>query len=80
MTPEEFWKDSDVLEEKYMKECDALPGAYRLVQHLSSHGIPLAICSGSTSFQFSCKVEKHSALLDLIPLRVGDFINFVIKC
>lgn len=51
-----------------------LPGAMRLVKHLAAHNVPLAICTGSNSFEYPLKVQNHKELLDLIPLRVltGD--------
>ncbi|KAK6015231.1 HAD hydrolase, family IA, variant 3, partial [Ostertagia ostertagi] len=70
--------DDKITVKEYIEQYDviskALPGAERLVRHLSKKGIPLAICSGSRSSTFRTRREPHKEWLDLIPLMVfcGD--------
>ncbi|MCP9258087.1 (DL)-glycerol-3-phosphatase 2 [Dirofilaria immitis] len=59
---------------KYLPESRLLPGAMQLVKHFMKHKIPLAICSGSNTFEFDAKMKNQKELSDLIPLHVltGD--------
>ncbi|ELT98115.1 hypothetical protein CAPTEDRAFT_128552 [Capitella teleta] len=42
-----------------------LPGAERLVKHLHSHGIPLALATGSHGEEFELKTSKHQDIFSL---------------
>ncbi|VDM08544.1 unnamed protein product [Wuchereria bancrofti] len=55
---------------KKLPYCQKMPGALRLVRHFHKHNIPMAICSGSSSYSFKCKTMNHKDLIDLIPLQV----------
>ncbi|VDK64622.1 unnamed protein product [Onchocerca ochengi] len=59
---------------KYLPESRLLPGAMQLVKHFAKHKIPMAICSGSNTFEFAAKMKNQKELSDLIPLHVltGD--------
>ncbi|KHN88393.1 Pseudouridine-5'-monophosphatase [Toxocara canis] len=64
----------DRLLREMLPNCDVMRGSMRLVRHFAKHNIPMAICTGSCTFEYELKVQKHSELVDLIPLRVltGD--------
>ncbi|MCP9258817.1 hypothetical protein DINM_001815 [Dirofilaria immitis] len=55
---------------KYLPDSQLLPGALRLVKHLAKHLVPMAICTGSSTFEFEAKMQKQHELLQLINLRV----------
>ncbi|CAJ0600535.1 unnamed protein product [Cylicocyclus nassatus] len=49
--------------------CKAMPGAVKLVRHLTKKGIPTAICSGSRIETWPARREPHKEWLDLIPIK-----------
>lgn len=74
---EQYRKQYLELASKYLPESKLLPGALRLVKHLAKHSIPMALCTGSNTFEFETKMQKHQELLQLISLRVSkSFIKF----
>ncbi|KAK6023006.1 HAD hydrolase, family IA, variant 3 [Ostertagia ostertagi] len=77
VTPEEYVVEYGAMLAEMFRMCDSMPGAERLVRHLASKGVPMAICSGSCSRTFALKAEKHRDWIDLIPIHVlsGDDIH-----
>ncbi|KFD54826.1 hypothetical protein M513_04260 [Trichuris suis] len=47
-----------------------MPGAERLVVHLSKHNVPIALCSGSKAHFYEMKTAKHKQVFDLFHHRV----------
>ncbi len=45
-------------------------GAEQLIKHLSSAGIPIAICTGSSAHTYDCKISKRRALFSLFSHTV----------
>nr|CDJ85059.1 Haloacid dehalogenase hydrolase domain containing protein [Haemonchus contortus] len=74
ITVKEYMAQYDAMLEGMFLKCKALPGAERLVRHLSKKGVPMAICSGSRKSTFRTRREPHKDWLDLIGLMVfcGD--------
>ncbi|VDM21917.1 unnamed protein product [Wuchereria bancrofti] len=70
VTLEQYRKQYLELTSKYLPDSKLLPGALRLVKHLAKHLIPIALCTGSSTFEFETKMQKHQELLQLINLRV----------
>lgn len=70
VTVEEYSVLYDHLLREMLPDCEMMPGAMRLVRHFAKHNIPMAICTGSCTFEYELKVQKHKELTDLIPLRV----------
>lgn len=46
-------------------ECDYMPGAMRLVQHLHKNGIPMAIATSSFKEGFDIKMKNRSEFLEM---------------
>lgn len=42
-----------------------MPGAERLVRHLHSKGVPIAVCTSSREEMFKLKIAHHKELFDL---------------
>ncbi|ETN77031.1 HAD hydrolase, family IA, variant 3 [Necator americanus] len=70
ITPKEYVAQYDVILADMFLKCKAMPGAERLVRHLSKKGVPTAMCSGSRSETFGPRREPHKEWLDLITLKV----------
>uniref|UniRef100_A0AAF5PS58 HAD-superfamily hydrolase n=1 Tax=Wuchereria bancrofti TaxID=6293 RepID=A0AAF5PS58_WUCBA len=70
VTLEQYRKQYLELASKYLPDSKLLPGALRLVKHFAKHLIPIALCTGSSTFEFETKMQKHQELLQLINLRV----------
>ena len=47
------------------KLADSMPGADKLVRHLSKHNIPIAVCTGSNQTNLALKTTKHRDLFTL---------------
>lgn len=48
-----------------------MAGAVQLVRHFAKCKIPMAMCSGSDTFEFEAKMKNQKELIDLITLRVS---------
>ncbi|VDM73834.1 unnamed protein product [Strongylus vulgaris] len=70
---QDFVAQKDAMLAEMFPECNAFPGAERLVRHFAKHHIPMAICSGSCYRKFKQKSVKHRDWLDLIPIKFNLF-------
>lgn len=71
---DEYCKKYDEMAEEMLPKCSLMPGVMKLVRHLKTHRIPMAICTGATKKEFEIKTRHHKELLDLISLWVSFFI------
>ncbi|CAJ0604664.1 unnamed protein product [Cylicocyclus nassatus] len=69
ITLEEYIAQYDILLYDMFPKCQAMPGAEKLVRHLSKKEIPMAICSGSREVTFGPREKPHKDWLDLIKLK-----------
>ncbi|VDK55087.1 unnamed protein product [Gongylonema pulchrum] len=76
VTFEEYKKRYLELSAKYLPESKLMPGALRLVKHFAKHNVPMALCTGSSTFEFDCKMKNQGELLSLLKIRVRMFIIF----
>ncbi|CAF3986271.1 unnamed protein product, partial [Rotaria magnacalcarata] len=65
MTDEEFLTKSNDIYQEAFPSAELLPGAERLIQHLASHNIPMAIGTGSSHELFLLKTSGHRELFKL---------------
>ncbi|EYB99685.1 hypothetical protein Y032_0120g884 [Ancylostoma ceylanicum] len=70
ITPKEYIAQFDAIVEGMLPKCKAMPGAEKLVRHLSKKGVPTAICTGSRGETFERKQKPHEDWLCLITLKV----------
>ncbi|VDO51205.1 unnamed protein product [Haemonchus placei] len=77
VSPEEYVIEYDAMLADMFRKCNSMPGAERLVRHLASKGVPMAICTGSCSRTFAQKAQRHRDWIDIIPIHVlsGDDEN-----
>lgn len=70
MTLDEYIVESRTLLYELFPTAELLPGAARLVDHLYSNKIPVAICTGSHEKAYELKTSRHRHLFDLFGDRV----------
>mmetsp|Transcript_652 Transcript_652/g.1599 ORF Transcript_652/g.1599 Transcript_652/m.1599 type:complete len:255 (+) Transcript_652:33-797(+) len=73
MTPDEYIREREELQDKMWGEVDVMPGAEKLVRHLKALGIPQGVATSSNRPAFEAKTAKHQALFSLFDVIVtGD--------
>lgn len=66
LSVQEFITKSAPLYKKAFGRAKKLPGAEKLVRHLSASGVPIAIASGSSQESYDLKTEHHQELMGLM--------------
>lgn len=59
ISAEDYLQQRDVLMRKAFPSCQPLPGAKRLVEHLSAHEVPIAVATSSSRDLFEVKTQNH---------------------
>ena len=59
ISPEEYLFERNEMLQAGFKECDAMPGAERLIRHLHQHNIPIAVATSSSWSMFLLKRTRH---------------------
>ena len=73
ITAEEYLQERDGMLRKAFVDCEALPGAEKLVRNLKKHDIPIAIASSSSHELYEIKSKNHRSWFDLFDAVVtGD--------
>ena len=65
-SPEEFIKERTEILESMFPTAKLLPGVKRILEHLYSHGIPMAIATGSDDRNFKLKSTLHTELFNKV--------------
>ncbi|KAH6942720.1 hypothetical protein HPB50_009545 [Hyalomma asiaticum] len=65
LTPSEFFGAVNRICEQSYEHTKLMPGAERLLRHLSAHGVPMAVATSTTPALFALKMARHQ---DLVPL------------
>ncbi|CAH8521810.1 unnamed protein product [Schistosoma turkestanicum] len=67
-------KQSEYITPERWESVKCLPGAERLIFHLASHNIPMALATGCCSYQLDQKMRNHQSLMAKISHSVcsGD--------
>jgi len=73
LTPDEFIDALHQQKQELFPTAQLLPGAEKLVRHLASNDIPIAVASGSFTHDFNTKTTHHREFFKLFPIIVlGD--------
>lgn len=73
ITPEQYLEERGGLLRQYFADCDALPGAERLVRHLNKHGVSIAVATSSERELYEIKTTRHRDWFNLFDCVVtGD--------
>ena len=76
ITAEQYLQERNSLLELEFANCDALPGAQKLIRKLHHHGIPIALASSSSFEHYQIKTTRHRDWFDLFDVVVtGDNPN-----
>jgi pseudouridine-5'-monophosphatase len=70
MTPEQYLEERNDKLKAGFARCNAMPGAEKLVRHLKSNHIPIAVATSSTEELFEIKKSGHTAWFDLFDAFV----------
>lgn len=78
MDPVEFIKNRNEILQEMFPKCELMPGAERLLYHLSTFGIPMALATASHRYHYDLKTtEKHKELFDKVFTHIitGDEVT-----
>lgn len=70
LTPKEYVTRQKQLAFALMPTAELLPGAERLLHHLSAHKIPIALATSSSKEMYDLKTVKHTKLFELFDHKV----------
>lgn len=71
LTTEEFISDINPLFSDRWCNVKALPGANRLIKHLKSHGVPMALASNSARSSVDTKLSSHQGWKESFSVIIG---------
>ncbi|CAO2206297.1 unnamed protein product [Urochloa humidicola] len=66
LTPEQFLEERETMLKELLPTCVPMPGVVRLIHHLHSNGIPLAIATGTHKHHFALKTQNHHQIFSLM--------------
>lgn len=70
ISPEEYIKRQRKLALDLMPSADLLPGVERLLRHLATHKVPIALATSSSKEMYDLKTIQHTELFDLFGHKV----------
>lgn len=70
LTGEEFVEKLNSIYEKVFPSCNLMPGVERLLRHLKSHNIPIALATSSSKDKSDIKTQRWTHLFDLFQHKV----------
>ncbi|WVZ94331.1 hypothetical protein U9M48_040235 [Paspalum notatum var. saurae] len=73
LTPEEFLHEHEIMLKELLPSCVAMPGVLRLIQHLHTNGIPIAVATRTHKHHFALKTQNHQEVFSLMHhIVTGD--------
>lgn len=70
LTPEKFIERQRQLAADLMPSVELLPGVERLLRHLASHNVPIALATSSSKEMYDLKTVRHTKLFELFNHKV----------
>ena len=77
ITADAFLKERESILDELFPKSELLPGVERLLLHLHSHGVPMAIATSSHRRNFNIKTKKHQDLFGKVfkVMITGDMVS-----
>lgn len=76
ITANAFLSEREVILDRLFAQAQLMPGAERLIEHLSSSSIPIGLATSSHRRHFELKTSKHTDLFKLFDVIVtGDEVS-----
>ncbi|KAI5068295.1 hypothetical protein GOP47_0016640, partial [Adiantum capillus-veneris] len=76
LTPEEFIRQREIMLHSLFPESKLLPGVERLIRHLHTHQVPMAVATSSHKRHTELKTMRHKELFSFMHhMVVGDDIE-----
>ena len=72
ISAEDYLLERDLLMRQTFPFCQPLPGAKNLVQHLSTHAVPIAVATSSSRDLYEIKTQNHSWFSLFNAVVTGD--------
>ncbi|WVZ94322.1 hypothetical protein U9M48_040227 [Paspalum notatum var. saurae] len=73
LTPEEFLHEREIMLKELLPSCVAMPGVLRLIEHLHTNGVPIAVATGTHKHHFALKTQNHQEVFSLMHhIVTGD--------
>ncbi len=72
ISPEQYLEERNGLLREKFGQCNAMPGAEKLVRHLHQHQIPIAVATSSSYELFEIKKSGHTSWFDLFDTVVSS--------
>ncbi|XP_012262545.2 pseudouridine-5'-phosphatase [Athalia rosae] len=70
MTPAEFEAQAKVLYAELFPRTQMMPGAERLLRHLKTHNVPIALATSSSAESYNLKTKNYQHIFDLFDHQV----------
>lgn len=75
LDPEDFLRRREAVLDELFPDAPLMPGAERLLRHLHTHGVPMAVATSSHRRHFDVKTQKHGELFALFDhVLTGDMV------
>ncbi|XP_055294863.1 probable pseudouridine-5'-phosphatase [Sitodiplosis mosellana] len=79
VSPEDYTKRQRQLALNLMPTAEILPGVERLLRHLASHKVPMALATSSSKEMYDLKTVRHTKLFELFDHKVYGSSDVEVK-
>lgn len=80
LTPEQYIQRHREISKTAMPTADLMPGAEKLLRHLKSKNIPIALATSSSKEMYDLKTVRHTVLFEIFDHKVYGSSDDEVKC